>query len=132
MSDAIDNFDWVTARAECNAKTVFNQLMQEIDEDVKRLETAARIRVNIFQPDFGYADRRIVSRSGSDSIAFERDNSRILIERLCQKDKTATNIMTLTVTIDSDGDCVMVDDDGAVFKSWQVRMRALDDMFFPK
>ena len=130
-----DDFDWVKACVECNAKAVFGQLRKELETDVRRIEKRAKIRALLEEPEYGNHNKWIVRR-GSDrhefsAIVFEFDESTLRITQP-NPDETVTEIMTLNVEVDGDGKCVMVDQYGHPLKSWQVRRLALGDIFFPE
>lgn len=128
-----DDFDWVTPRSEWNAKTAFSNLIAEVVEDHARLRAVAPNPAMLVSAKYLDDDSFLIKREGKLAIVFSLVNSEILIEKkLSPNDPSPTKIMTLIVTIDSHGNCVLVDQDGEHLKSWQVRMRALADSFFPE
>ena len=132
MSKAIDDFDWVEARYKWNAKIAFKQLLDEVNADGSRLQELSLSQAQFIRMEMLSADRFFVKRFDKPAIVFKLADSKICIEKTDDVDHSSPmEIMTLTTAIDRDGECVFVDQDGKHLRSWQVRMLALSDTFFP-
>ena len=60
---------------------------------------------------------------------FEKDHSRIRIGRWSHMGDH-TPLMVLTVRLNDDGKCVLIDEDQNAWKLWQVRRKALEETLF--
>ena len=74
-------------------------------------------------------DRFFVGHKQAHRVVFEQVNSEIRIGRW-EHSGEHTPLMVLTVRLDDDGECVLIDEDQKVWKPWQVRRIALEETLF--
>ena len=122
-------FDWVRARSDCTVENVFERLAKEVQEDFQiftvRHPGLAQAR------EFGPCgkDRFFVGHRQVHRVVFERVADEIRITRWAYQGDP-TPLMVLKVRLDDNGQCVLVDEHGAVLKPWQVRRKALEETLF--
>ncbi|MYD78341.1 MAG: hypothetical protein F4239_05470 [Gammaproteobacteria bacterium] len=125
----MSEFDWVEARANCTVATVFKKLSEDVQNDLSRYEqlcpgqTQSRKFENCekgFYVEFTHQHR----------VVFEHDDTEIKIGRWANVGGKHTPLTVLTVKLDDDGECILVDSDGDSWKPWQVRRKALEETLF--
>ena len=122
-------FDWVKARSDCTVRAVFKRLAEDVRSDLDRF---ALLHPGPAQShEFGECgkDRFFVEHKKVHRVVFEREDSEIRIDRWAYIGDH-TPLMVLTVRLDDDGECAMVDEEQNALKPWQVRRKALEDTFF--
>ena len=115
--------------AYCTVDNVFDQLAKAVQSDFQiyctRHPGPAQCRR------FGPCgdDRFFVEKTGNHRIVFEKAGAVIKVGRWAATGEHAP-LLTLSVRLDDDGDCVLADKDGRVLALWQVRRQALEETFF--
>ena len=125
----MNEFDWVEARVNCTVATVFKKLAIDVQSDFARYEqlcpgkAQSRKYKNCekgFYVEFTHEHR----------VVFEHDDTQIRIGRWAYRRGDHTPLMVLTVKLDDDGECILVDRDEKAWKPWQVRRKALEATLF--
>ena len=111
------------------SRRLFEQLAKDAQSDLKRHETlnpglAQYQRFKACSEDIFYVEWPGVHR-----VVFEKERARIRIGRWAHMGNHAP-LMVLTVRLDDDGNCVMIDEDQKAWKPWQVRRKALEETLF--
>lgn len=125
----MSEFDWVEARTDCTLEKQFDQLSDAVQSDLQRH--------GVLNPGLSQCQRFETCRDGSfyverpgvHRVVFTRERGRIHIVRWAYMGES-TPLMALTVRLDDDGKCVLIDAEGTVLKPWQVRRRALEETLF--
>lgn len=127
------DFDWITTRQKCSLRQMFEELRVAIEKDLaiangllkkgaglefKMAGTTDRFRVYIQSP---YLD------TGGIAIAIALSPKSILVH----DGATGAVQFEIGIGLNDDGDCRFIVQ-GKELDSWQVRRRALEDMFFVK
>jgi hypothetical protein len=134
MADAstLDDFDWVSAQAQCNAPALFERLRTGVREDVQRrnrlLDDADPWRFEFDSEDDAFEVSRVTgSRTHPQVLAvvtFELDGRRIHIHS-----EEIDVDMTAVVSLDLGGVCRFVVGE-AIYADWELRRTALELLFF--
>src|SRR5262245_59259434 len=125
-----DNFDWVTAQAQCGVEQMFQKLRDGAQADVDRRNHATFGRTDGWRFEFhededGFEVVRVTGSSRSDAfVTFQREGPRINIAG----DGVDVQI-TAVVGINAHGDCRYYVAEGE-YLGWEVRKQALDSLFF--
>lgn len=131
MSNSIDqkpdNFDWVTARAECSIVAVFEKLKILIETDVE-------IRNKLRQKDSDSPIFKLVSANNRFTVLAEGHYvHKTVVFALSSKGISAISsdghIFQATVTLCNDGICRAKIGEQE-YDLWQLRKMALEDLFF--
>ena len=125
----MNEFDWVKARSDRTAPAIFKKLAEDAKDDLDRF---TRLHPGPAQSrEFGKCgeDRFYVGQKQSHRVVFERQESEIHIVRWDYMGDS-TPLMVLSVRLDDDGKCVLVDQNQRVWKPWQVRRKALEETLF--
>ena len=125
----MSGFDWVQARSDCTLEKEFDRLFEAVKGDLERhgsinpglsqCQKSERCRDGSFY----------VERPGVHRVVFTKDRERIQIVRWSYMGDP-TPLLSLTVEMDDDGECVLIDEGGTALKPWQVRRKALEDTLF--
>jgi hypothetical protein len=122
-----ENFDWVTARANCSLPEVFEKLKQQINNDVTTRNSLRPAGAHyVFRFVEGASNSFSVVVEGAqihDTVRFTLNADRILIHT---KDGL---LYEPTVTLCDDGEC-RAKMANQVFDLWQLRKKVLEDLFF--
>ena len=133
MTDAIDDFDWVTARNKCSVRKVFETLKLQVENDI-------RIRNESLQSDqtrrYGYS-YGIATAVGGFTVFLEGvvGTRHTVIFSITQKGSILVStdegdaVIEGTPTICDDGKC-RLKVNGQERELWHVRKMALEDLFF--
>lgn len=123
--------DWVTRYAECTAMKVFCQLRREVDKDVAtrndlvtESQKCQSVRFCVQSNDAEYFT---VHREGVGLVAFV--SFRLSGTTIVVQDDKSQVLLSATWQLDDLGDCVLLVD-GTPLMYWQVRQRALRQLFF--
>lgn len=117
--------NWVQARAECSLRRVFETLFEMVESDV---ETANGLKLGRrFQATYQHK-KIIVTREENDdevrSVVFEL--SAAAIRARAGKE---TELFSGRPRLNESGECLL-EVDGRLHPLWQIRQRALEDLFF--
>lgn len=125
----MSEFDWVEARANCTIRAVFKKLAEDVQSDLERFRKLCPGPAE--SREFGDCgkDRFFVGHKQIHRVVFERDHDEIRIGRWAYSGPH-TPLMVLTVSLDDDGKCVLIDEKKKAWKPWQVRRKALEETFF--
>jgi hypothetical protein len=126
-----ENFDWVRARAACSLFQFFEKLKLQIEEDVK-----ARNAISPQQPQYKFSIVNAGNNGFSvliegtsewnrihDSVRFTISNDKISVFTI------GGLMFDATVTLCDDGEC-RARIGGQEYDSWQLRKKALEELFF--
>ena len=122
-------FDWVVARSDCTPDKVFETLAGTVSAD---LEAHAKLNPQLAQSlTFGKCQNGAfyVKRDRVHMVTFALAGERIKIERTSYTGE-AERLMTISVSLDPEGQCILTDDAGKAWRPWQVRRQALEATFF--
>jgi hypothetical protein len=123
------DFNWVPARAKCSLELLFQRLKTAATRNVDQMNATLAREQRLAKceiADFG--DRFLVSYSGNfapRTVEFKMDKGRIQIlggDELSPK-------FSATPTLNAEGDCKLLVE-GSELDLWQVRRKALDNLFF--
>jgi hypothetical protein len=129
---APDEFDWVSAQAQCNAASMFERLRTQVREDVQRrnglLGRTDGWRYECETEDDAFEVSRVtgslVDPKTSAVVTFERTGQRIQIHS-----EDIDVDFTAIVTLDVGGVCRFVVGE-AIYSDWEIRRMALELLFF--
>jgi hypothetical protein len=127
-----DEFDWVSAQAQCNAASMFERLRAQVREDVQRrdglLGRTDGWRYECETEDDAFEVSRVtgslVDPKTSAVVTFERTGQRIQIHS-----EDIDVDLTAIVTLDVGGVCRFVVGE-AIYSDWEIRRMALELLFF--
>lgn len=127
-----DDFNWVSAQAQCSTGVMFEQLRTRVRADVQtRNELTTRDdewRFEFESEDDAFDVTRVrgslADPEVSAVVTFERAGRRILIH----SEEIDVNI-TAIVTLDPGGSCRLVVGE-ALYSDWEIRRMALELLFF--
>ena len=121
------DFDWVTERANCSVEKVFRSLELGAKSDVDRRNASRKEGETIKWNTASSGNRFSVFRDGGDwkpkSIEFIRDAEGVLVE------EDGVQAFYASLTINDNGHCRLRVEKREL-EEWQVRRRALEDLFF--
>ena len=123
-----DNFDWITARAECSAVTVFEKLKQLVQKDVHAINERHKGHGVFVKFISEHSNKFAVTATHErdfqkKTVDFTLANEEIVIKGVGEQS------FTVTVGLGGDGEC-RAKIDGQEYDLWQVRKRALEELFF--
>ena len=127
----MSRFDWITARSNCTVGAVFRQLEEDVQADLSGFAKVSPGSAQSCAFQQCTDDRFAVMRHQNHMVVFEIADTKIRIARWAYLGEE-TPLMVLAVSLDDDGMCVLIDEDGNSLKPWQVRRRALEETFFGK
>ena len=125
----MSEFDWVRARSDCTLDTVFERLAEAVRED---LEKHAALNPGLAQCQKFEAcgdEKFFVERTRVHRVVFEKTQRCIQIGKWLVDGKHVP-LMKLTVRLNDEGHCVLVDKERGELQPWQVRRKALEETFF--
>jgi hypothetical protein len=121
------NDDWVTKRSLCTFPNIFKTLKVQVEEDVK---TRNDIRPNNSPYEFSMADNGdeftvlLQAKDFQSSVIFSLSEHAIEA-----RDDKGTKMFVVTLTFSDQGECKLHIHDKEL-ELWQVRRRALEELFF--
>jgi len=133
LDDSSNQFEWVTARAECTAAATFERLRLGVTQDVEHRNALIGVdegfRFEFSEDAEGFDVARVEgSRFTNPKVAglvrFERAGSRIHI-----RSEDVDVDFTAILTLDPAGQCRFVVGE-ALYADWEVRRLALELLFF--
>jgi hypothetical protein len=127
MNNIPDEFDWVTARADCSISSVFENLKTQVEQDV---ETMNGLR----PPSMNYAfklvqpSKRLFSVDTEGSGVLLRVQFKLEADKICVFSREGLMLQAFA-TLSNEGKCrVLIE--GKEHTLWQMRKMALEDFFF--
>jgi len=132
QDQAPDDFDWVSAQAQCTSASTFERLRTQVREDVQR-RNGLLGRTDGWRFEFGTEDDAfevarvngsLVDPKTSAVVTFERAGRRIHIH----SDDIDVDI-TAIVALDVSGACRFIVGE-AIYSDWEIRRMALELLFF--
>ncbi len=127
----MSDFDWVTARAGCSLKQVFDNLRLGVQADV---ETRQKLREH--HEGFGYLQSfSFASKASRFSASVDYQASRgsvifvLLADRIAVLDENNEELFNATVTLNNEKQCMLVVEKEEM-EEWQFRKKALEVLFF--
>jgi hypothetical protein len=125
-----EDFEWVTARAGCSPARVFQRLKLEVEGDVKE-------RNALLAPGAGYTFDTITVE-GAITVFLESDGASVRRSVVFKQtdagisvcDGSNLPVLEATLTLNDQGKCVFRIE-GRECSSWQLRLRALENLFSP-
>ncbi len=130
MGEGVDNFDWVEARSTCSAAVIFEQLKEQLREDVDKRQKLREGPPWYFGFRFIEQGRRVTILKEGNQI------HRVVAFRLAEKaievtDEEGNVKFSAVPTISDDGKCrLKVKGQEKEKELWQFRKMALDELFF--
>jgi hypothetical protein len=127
----MSDFDWISARVDCSANSVFERLRLGVKDDVER-----RQELREKSDEFGFMYGFAFHTKGS-SFSAVRQNIQgnkavifsLLENRIAVKNHNNDEFLSATVTLNDDKECVLVVS-GMEMQEWQFRKRALEELLF--
>jgi hypothetical protein len=132
QDQASDDFDWVSAQAQCTVVTMFERLRTQVRADVQRrnglLGRTDGWRFDFETEDDAFEVARVsgslVDPKTSAVVTFERAGGRIHIHS-----EDIDIDITAIVTLDVGGACRFVVGE-AIYSDWEIRRMSLELLFF--
>ena len=124
-------FDWVQAMSSCTVEKVFECLKKEVEGDLEKLQSCnpERARGLVYEPSKDEKTFSIKYNTNPYGMYFVLSGSTIVVERYTAKSDIEP-IMKLSVELNDEGECMLVDGEGKSWLRWQVRRQALEGIFF--
>lgn len=120
----MEDFDWVTARAQCSSGKVFEKLRLQVKKDVETKNLLLADHHDAFAlVDNGDHFSVIVPSNPLLKITFSLTKEKISVHR---RDRL---VCEGTLTLNDDGEC-RVKINGQQRELWQMRRMALEELFF--
>jgi hypothetical protein len=119
--------DWVSKRSRCSFPNVFKDLKLQVEDDVK---TRNGLRPNNAPYEFSVTDNGndftvlLQAKDFRSSVIFSLAEHAIVV-----KDDAGNNKFEVTLTFNDAGECKLNVDEKEL-ELWQVRRRALEEIFF--
>ena len=133
MNQLDPNFDWVTARANCNPSAVFEELRAQAKADVARRnglrdgkELNFNIEFNFESSASAFKISRIGMQEMREYVVFSKTGDGITAS---YKTEMARPPLPATLTLSNRGECKLYLD-GEEYYFWQFRKRALEPVLF--
>ena len=130
------DFDWVTARHHCSVPNEFARLRSFVENNCATRRECLGVGASV-QFSFENGDRDIfsVTRTQPEGRYGEAHRVKFLLrhDHIAVVDtwRDQTQQMTLTLTLNDDGECRFLIDGEGEYLRWQVARRALCPLFFP-
>ena len=126
-------FDWVQVRSDCTVGKVFERLEEGVKGDLEKLckcesYQAQRVRHVIHEKSKKFG----IVRDTVGGVFFNRLDNTIKVTRVTPNGGKTT-MMELSLVLNDKGECRLVDEADEVRSAWwlwQVRRRALEEIFF--
>ena len=122
-------FDWVKSRSQYTASEVFKELAEAVQKDFSSYRQLYPGPAQSCEFEECSADRFYIGRRHFHRVVFELTDSKIIIGRWAYMGEN-TPLMALTVRLDDDGKCILIDEQEKGWKPWQVRRKALEETLF--
>jgi len=128
MTEKPGDFDWVTERQKCSIFSVFKELERQAKANTEKREAS------LTEKERQMVSFRFETQSGGSYFAVLADNVERIVRFSYQGDRITvkgdTPDLTITLTLNDDGDCrLKVNGDGE-FQPWQVLRMSLEGLFF--
>jgi hypothetical protein len=127
MVEESANFDWVTARSQCSTAVLFEQLKQQVKDDV-----ATRKALLPEMAHYGFRFISTSNRSFSVLVEGNKIHDTVYFECKPQEIGIFCNdelLYNAVPSLDSEGHCKLRINDQQ-YELWQVRQMALENLFF--
>ena len=129
---APDEFDWVSAQAQCNAASMFERLRTQVREDVQR-RNGLLGRTDGWRYEFETEDDAFEVSRVTGSLADPKTSAVVTFEKTGQRIQIHSEDidvdLTAIVTLDVGGVCRFVVGE-AIYSDWEIRRMALELLFF--
>jgi hypothetical protein len=131
ISSIPQELNWVGARAACTAAKMFNQLCNEIIEDVQNVNSIRQLTGDSqFRADMNPKGNAI-RIAQPDAIPRARVSIGLSQERIAVQQEWASGEQwSVTVGLNDEGRCTLRLDDKTELERWQFRKKALESLFF--
>jgi hypothetical protein len=133
MTDATNDFDWVTARNGCSIRKVFETLRLQIENDIKiRNESLQSDQKRHYGYSYGIATAVGGFRVFLEGVVGMHQTVAFSITQkgsILASDEEGNTVIEGTPTISDDGKC-RLKVNGQERELWQIRKMALEDLFF--
>ena len=125
------DFDWVSERAKCSIGHAFEELKQDIQRDVQRRNGLRKGPLYAYEFETAVSGDIITVRmTGFGTTGNQRSVSFVLeCEHISVRDTQNRLVFEATLTLNSEKECLFRVDHRET-ASWQLRMRALEPLFF--
>jgi hypothetical protein len=122
-------FNWVRARANCSLLHVFNELRLGAEEDVREMNTLAKL------PQYSQSSLAVRANTAGDYfVVFRAENANTRVEFNCETTRITVQRgdgqSVITLTLNNEGRCKLRVNGGEDLEEWQVRRTMLEDLFF--
>jgi hypothetical protein len=124
---APDNFDWVSAKNNCNVGNMLQKLKVQARDNVEKRNAQLLPGVaNFAVEEHGGESFTVYQKvKGGESIDFTIEGETITVK----KRRDGASLFKVILTIDKTGACRCAID-GELLEPWQVLMKALEPLFF--
>ena len=132
MTDIPKQFDWVSARKNCNTREMFKRLLKVVRADYNIAKEQEPHRNLTFaecsEEEFAVDERHASGIGIRKGVTFKLEGSKI---QVCNSAPPHKVLFTLHAYLFDGGDCTFVIDDKMnPLHPWQVSRLALEDVFF--
>ncbi len=125
----MSEFDWVAARSACTLDKEFARMAEAVQQDLKRHNALNPGLAQCQQFHTCSESTFYVEKPGFHRVVFDKERGRIRVGRWAHMGDH-TQLMVLSVRLDDDGKCVLIDEQGRPWRPWQVRRKALEETLF--
>jgi hypothetical protein len=130
MNNIPQELDWVTARAACTIGKVFNQICDEIGNDVAKVNSVNQLSGNSqFRADM-HSDGSTIFVGQPNLIPRARVIVGVSDKRIVVTEEWSTKTWDATIGLNDEGRCILKLEDGTELEKWQFRKKALEGLFF--
>lgn len=124
--------NWVQSRANCSLDKTFRVLREMIDNDVKAANGLKRsgVTFELNEPKgklMVIRERDLTSIKETACIVFELRSDKITVTE--RSDGTPKELFSAVPCLNEEGECLL-EVEGQALQLWQVRRRALENLFF--
>ena len=131
MSNIPKQFDWVSARKNCNTREMFKRLFKVVRADCNIAQQTTKRNLKFSEcseEEFSVVDHHASGMGINNGVAFILDRSKV---QICDPSPPNKVRFTLRAYLLDGGDCTfIIDDKTNPLHPWQVSRLALEDVFF--